>query len=88
MDSAVVASIAVSALGTSNVLGVSMPGPYSSEGSKTDAKSLAQNLGIEFLTIPIGPVFESYRSTLDPVFADVNPTPPKKTFKPAFAAII
>jgi NAD+ synthase (glutamine-hydrolysing) len=73
VDSAVVASIAVSALGPSNVLGVSMPGPYSSEGSKTDAKSLAQNLGIEFLTIPIGPVFESYRSTLDPVFAGRKP---------------
>jgi NAD+ synthase/NAD+ synthase (glutamine-hydrolysing) len=73
VDSAVVASIAVSALGTSNVLGVSMPGPYSSEGSKIDAKSLAQNLGIEFLTIPIGPVFESYRSTLDPVFAGRKP---------------
>ena len=62
VDSAVVASIAVAALGPSNVLGVSMPGPYSSEGSKTDARALAQNLGIEFLTIPIGPVFETYRS--------------------------
>jgi NAD+ synthase (glutamine-hydrolysing) len=73
VDSAVVASIAVAALGTSNVLGVSMPGPYSSEGSKTDARSLAQNLGIEFLTIPIGPVFDSYRAILDPVFAGRRP---------------
>jgi NAD+ synthase (glutamine-hydrolysing) len=70
VDSAVVAAIAVSALGNSNVLGVSMPGPYSSEGSKTDAQALANNLGIEFLTIPIGPVFESYKQALAPAFAD------------------
>jgi NAD+ synthase (glutamine-hydrolysing) len=68
VDSAVVAAIAVEALGTSNVVGVSMPGPYSSEGSKTDAKALAENLGIEFLTIPIRPVYEEYKSALAPVF--------------------
>jgi len=68
VDSAVVAAIAVAALGTSNVLCVSMPGPYSSEGSKTDARSLAQNLGIEFLTIPIGDVFDSYEKVLGPTF--------------------
>ncbi|HEY2119920.1 MAG TPA: NAD+ synthase [Candidatus Acidoferrum sp.] len=73
VDSAVVASIAVGALGTSNVLGVSMPGPYSSEGSKTDAKSLAQNLGIEFLTIPIAKVFEAYGNVLSPIFGDRKP---------------
>ena len=64
VDSAVVAAIAVDALGEENVLGVSMPGPYSSEGSKTDAQSLAQNLGIEFLTIPVTPVFDAYIHTL------------------------
>lgn len=64
IDSSVVAAIAVAALGRENVLGVSMPGPYSSEGSRADARQLAQNLGIEFLTIPISPVFESYRSAL------------------------
>src|SRR5271157_5008131 len=68
VDSAVVASIAVEALGPSNVLGVSMPGPFSSEGSKTDAKALAQNLGIEFLTLPIADVFESYKHALAPAF--------------------
>ena len=73
VDSAAVACIAVAALGPSNVLGVSMPGPYSSDGSMTDARALAQNLGIEFLTIPIGPVFEAYRSTLAPVFGDRKP---------------
>ncbi len=70
VDSAVVAAIAVEALGASNVLGVSMPGPFSSEGSKTDAKTLAQNLGIEFLTLPIADVFESYKHALDPAFGN------------------
>ena len=61
-------AIAVDALGTDNVLGVSMPGPYSSEGSKTDAQALAHNLGIEFLTIPIAPVFDAYIADPGPGF--------------------
>jgi NAD+ synthase (glutamine-hydrolysing) len=68
VDSAVVASIAVAALGAKNVLGVSMPGPYSSEGSKTDAHALTHNLGIEFLTIPIAEVFDAYKQALAPAF--------------------
>ncbi len=68
IDSAVVAAIAVEALGAENVLGVSMPGPFSSEGSKEDAAALAKNLGIELKTIPISPVFDAYRSALKPVF--------------------
>jgi NAD+ synthase/NAD+ synthase (glutamine-hydrolysing) len=73
VDSAVVAAIAVTALGKENVLGVSMPGPYSSEGSKTDAQALAHNLGIEFRTMPIASVFDSYLQTLTPVFAGLAP---------------
>lgn len=73
IDSAVVASIAVAAVGPGNVLGVSMPGPYSSEGSRTDAKALADNLGIEFLTIPIDEVFQSYRKVLESSFRGRNP---------------
>jgi NAD+ synthase/NAD+ synthase (glutamine-hydrolysing) len=69
IDSSVVAAIAVDALGAGNVLGVSMPGPYSSEGSKADAKALAQNLGIEFITLPIGGVFDAYQQALAPAFA-------------------
>jgi NAD+ synthase (glutamine-hydrolysing) len=69
IDSAVVACIAVEALGAENVLGVSMPGPYSSAGSKCDAKQLADNLGIEFLTIPITEVFAAYEKTLASAFA-------------------
>jgi len=68
IDSSVVAAIAVAALGRENVLGVSMPGPYSSEGSRTDAEVLAQNLGIEFLTLPISDVFDSYRLALSEPF--------------------
>jgi NAD+ synthase (glutamine-hydrolysing) len=68
IDSAVVAALAVEAFGKENVLGVSMPSPYSSEGSRTDARQLAENLGIQFHSIPIGKVFDSYRSTLTDVF--------------------
>jgi NAD+ synthase (glutamine-hydrolysing) len=68
IDSSVVAAIAVAALGRENVLGVSMPGPYSSEGSRSDARQLAENLGIEFLTIPITEVFDSYRTVLAGAF--------------------
>jgi NAD+ synthase/NAD+ synthase (glutamine-hydrolysing) len=68
IDSAVVAATAVEALGLENVLGVSMPGPFSSEGSKQDAATLAKNLGIEFISLPIDGVFDAYRSSLKPVF--------------------
>jgi NAD+ synthase/NAD+ synthase (glutamine-hydrolysing) len=69
IDSAVVAAIAAAAVGPENVFGVSMPGPYSSEGSRTDARQLAENLGIEFIVLPIGDVFASYRADLAKVFA-------------------
>lgn len=68
IDSSLVAALAADALGPRNVLGVGMPGPYSSSGSVRDAASLAQNLGIEFRVVPITPIFESYLRTLDPVF--------------------
>jgi NAD+ synthase/NAD+ synthase (glutamine-hydrolysing) len=68
IDSAVVAAIAVEALGAENVLGVAMPGPFSSEGSVEDAKALAQNLGVELKIIPISPVFDAYRTALKPAF--------------------
>ena len=64
IDSAVTCCIAVEAMGSENVLGVSMPSEYSSEGSVKDSKKLAENLGIEFKIIPITPIFRSYLSTL------------------------
>jgi len=66
--SSLVATLAADALGPENVLGVGMPGPYSSPGSIRDAEKLARNLSIEFRVIPITPVFESYLRTLDPAF--------------------
>ena len=68
IDSSLVATLAADALTPQNVLGVGMPGPYSSPGSIRDAEALARNLGIEFRVIPITPVFESYLQTLDPAF--------------------
>ncbi len=68
IDSAVVAAIAVAAVGRENVTGVSMPGSYSSEGSVRDACLLARNLGIEFVKVPIEDVFHSYRQSLEPQF--------------------
>ena len=70
IDSAVVAAIAVEALGAENVLGVSMPGPFSSEGSKSDAVVLTKNLGIALVTVPITEVFDAYRRSLAPAFGD------------------
>ncbi|MDO8494119.1 MAG: NAD+ synthase, partial [Deltaproteobacteria bacterium] len=64
IDSAVVAALAVEALGPQNVLGVAMPSPYSSASSVNDAKELAQNLGIKFRLIPINAVYASYLGTL------------------------
>jgi len=64
VDSSLVAAIACDALGATNVAGVTMPSPYSSRGTRGDAKRLAKNLGIEFLTLPITPVFKAYKRAL------------------------
>src|SRR5436853_7193591 len=66
IDSSLVAVIAVDALGAENVLGISMPSGYSSEGSKTDAQALAENLGIQFMTIPIEKTFRTSLEMLRP----------------------
>jgi NAD+ synthase (glutamine-hydrolysing) len=72
IDSALVAAIAVDALGRENVLGVAMPGPYSSPASLTDARRLAANLGIELAVLPITDTVASYRKTLDKTFAGLR----------------
>jgi NAD+ synthase (glutamine-hydrolysing) len=64
IDSALVAAIAVDALGSENVYGVSMPSQYSSEHSKNDAKDLAQNLNINYRTVEIKPFFDSFQNSL------------------------
>mgnify|MGYP000399365372 CR=1 FL=1 len=73
IDSAVTCSLAVTALGAKNVLGVSMPSRYSSEGSRTDAAALARNLGIQFITIPIEKVYTSFIDSLAPHFKGLPP---------------
>ena len=69
IDSALTAVVATDAVGPENVIGVGMPGPYSSEGSIADARFLANNLGIRFELLSINPVYEAYRQTLRDVFA-------------------
>jgi NAD+ synthase (glutamine-hydrolysing) len=69
IDSALTSVIAADAVGPENVIGVGMPGPYSSPGSIDDARSLAKNLGIRFELLSINPAYEAYRGILKPVFA-------------------
>ena len=69
IDSALTACIAVESVGVENVLGVGMPGPYSSSGSIDDARALANNLGIRFEVLPIDPIFESFRACVRDIFA-------------------
>jgi NAD+ synthase (glutamine-hydrolysing) len=73
IDSAVTAALAVAALGKDNVLGVTMPGPFSSPGSIDDSIALARNLGIECHTVPIGGGFGAMEQQLAPVFAGRPP---------------
>jgi len=73
IDSAVTCSLAVASLGKDNVLGVLMPGPFSSEGSVKDSIKLAENLGIDYKIISIKEVFNSYLKTLQPHFKDKPP---------------
>jgi len=69
IDSALTAVIAVDAIGPDNVIGIGMPGPYSSPGSIDDARALAKNLGIRFELLSIDCAVEAYRQTLKDVFA-------------------
>ena len=69
IDSSLTAVIAADAVGPGNVVGVGMPGPFSSPGSVNDARALAMNLGIRFELVPITPVYEEFLKALDPLFA-------------------
>jgi NAD+ synthase (glutamine-hydrolysing) len=69
IDSALVAAIAVEALGAENVVGVGMPTEYSSLGSIEDARRLGKNLGIRFELLPIHDVFAQFQHVLHPLFA-------------------
>ncbi|MGB8116432.1 MAG: NAD+ synthase [Candidatus Sulfotelmatobacter sp.] len=69
IDSALTAVIAADAVGPENVIGVGMPGPYSSSGSIEDARTLAENLHIRFELLSIDCAYEAYRKTLQNAFA-------------------
>ncbi len=71
IDSSLVACIAREAMGAKNVMGVSMPSPYTSQMSKEDASKLAHNLGISFREIPIQELFITYKKVLSPIFKDL-----------------
>ena len=73
IDSALVAAIAVEAVGKENVMGVGMPGPYSTDHSLSDACALARNLGIRFEVVPIKLGYEAMMETLKPLFAGLSP---------------
>ena len=73
IDSALTAAVAVDALGGERVWGVSMPSPYSSEGSIEDSRELARRLGCRFDVLPIDDVFQSYLDSLAESFAGTPP---------------
>ena len=73
IDSSVVAAVAADALGPENVTGVSMPSRYSSDHSRSDAHILAENLGIELLTIPIEPAHAAMLEMLEGAFDGTEP---------------
>jgi len=72
IDSALVAALGVRALGADHVLGVSMPGRFSSDGSKTDAYDLSKNMDMECITMPIETGFLGVSQSLNPAFESIN----------------
>jgi len=73
IDSALVAAVAADALGPQAVTAVAMPSRYSSDASLNDARALADNLGIRYITLPFEPVFQAYLDVLAPEFGDAPP---------------
>jgi NAD+ synthetase len=87
VDSAVVAVIAVDALGAENVIGVSMPSPYSSRGSIDDALALARNLGIKCLEIPITNAFTAFKSQFAEIFKGLPENETEENMQPRLRAM-
>jgi NAD+ synthase (glutamine-hydrolysing) len=82
IDSSLTAVIAADALGPENVTGVAMPTRYSSSHSLEDARQLADNLGIDFLKIPIDDAFQSFLDTLAPLFEGREPDVTEENLQP------
>ena len=74
IDSAITAVLAVEALGSENVLSVTMPSMYSSKGSVDDSIALAKNLDMELITIPIKSLYDEYLQTLESIFDELEPS--------------
>ncbi|MEM9166653.1 MAG: NAD+ synthase [Planctomycetota bacterium] len=72
IDSAVTAAIAARALGPNNILGIAMPGKYSSDHALADARDLATSLGLRFAVAPIAEPFDGFRQRIDTLFADIE----------------
>ena len=87
VDSAVVAVIAVDAIGAENVIGVSMPSPYSSRGSIDDALALARNLGIKCLEIPITNAFTAFKAQLAEIFKGLPENETEENMQPRLRAM-
>src|SRR5437764_4811911 len=87
VDSAVVAVIAVDALGAENVIGVSMPSPYSSRGSIDDALAVARNLGIKCLEIPITNAFAAFKSQFAEIFKKLPENETEENMQPRLRAM-
>lgn len=68
VDSALVAHIAKDALGAQNVLGIFMPSKYTSKENYEDSKKLCENLGIDYITVPIDDQVEAFSKALKPAF--------------------
>lgn len=73
IDSALTAVVAVDALGRENVVGVGMPSRYSSEGSLSDSKEMAEKLGIDFWVVPIEPAHIAFTDMLEQRFQGTQP---------------
>lgn len=71
IDSSLTACLAADALGQKNVVGILLPSQFSSAGSLTDARSLAEGLGIEHHVLPIEPLYRAYEKALEPFFRDL-----------------
>jgi NAD+ synthase (glutamine-hydrolysing) len=88
IDSAVAAVIAADALGAENVTGVSMPSPYSSPGSIDDARTLAKNLGIGFLEIPIAEEFKVFKAQFKEIFKSLPENETEENMQPRLRAMV
>jgi NAD+ synthetase len=87
IDSAVVAAVAADALGPQNVVGVSMPTQFSSPGSITDARAVAENLRIKFLEIPIKKTFEVFKEQFTNIFRGLPEDVTEENMQPRLRAM-